>query len=386
MPTRPTPPPSCPNEFTPDSRRAPHGVWLQSSQASRPLLGASSAIAQLRGGDVRGTVTDSRTHTPIMGARVSIATPERVAITDQRGAYTLRDLPAGRYVVTTGAIGRTSDTSRVTVAAGGSAALNVSLKDGSLMLSSVVVSATRTAENAGKVASTVNVLTPEQVRQSPAREAQDLLREIPAVELPRTSSMVGGTAQIVSIRGVDEGRTAVLADGIPINDAWGEWIDWGRVPKAMLDRVEVVEGGTSSLYGNGAMGGLISYFTRPLAPGAIDAQIDGGSRSSRHAYVGAGIPLFGALTANVSGDYQDGGGYRPDRLADPRGDRQRLADHSAERLRATQLRAVVAPLGVRRRALVRRLALPRHAAVVRQPRPARRELGPQLRRGLRRVF
>jgi L-alanine-DL-glutamate epimerase-like enolase superfamily enzyme len=57
---------------------------------------------------------------------------------------------------------------------------------------------------------TVNILTPEHVRQSPARESQDLLREIPAVELPRTSSLVGGTAQIVSIRGVDEGRTGVL--------------------------------------------------------------------------------------------------------------------------------------------------------------------------------
>jgi outer membrane receptor protein involved in Fe transport len=273
------------------------------------VLGASVASAQLRAGGVRGTVTDARTHTPIMGARVAISAPERVAITDQRGAYTLRELPAGRYVVTTSGIGRKSDSSAVTVTAGATVTLDVSLKDGSLMLSSVVVSATRTQENAGKVASTVNVLTPEQVRQSPSRESQDMLREIPAVELPRTSSLVGGTAQIVSIRGVDEGRTAVLADGIPINDAWGEWIDWGRTPKATLDHVEVVEGGTSSLYGNGAMGGLISFFTRPLAPGAIDAQFDGGSRSARHAYVGAGIPLFGALTANVSGDYQQGGGY-----------------------------------------------------------------------------
>ena len=99
------------------------------------------------------------------------------------------------------------------------------------MLSSVVTSATRTPTEASKVATTVNILTPQQIRTSPARESQDLLREIPCVELPRTSSLVGGTAQIVSIRGVDEGRTAVLFDGIPVNDAWGEWIDWGRVPK-----------------------------------------------------------------------------------------------------------------------------------------------------------
>jgi hypothetical protein len=58
-----------------------------------------------------------------------------------------------------------------------------------------------------------------------------MLREIPAVELKRQSSLVDGSAQIVSIRGVDEGRTVVLFDGIPVSDAWGEWIDWGRVPK-----------------------------------------------------------------------------------------------------------------------------------------------------------
>jgi iron complex outermembrane receptor protein len=233
----------------------------------------------------------------------------RVAIADARGTYLLRDLPAGLYVLRVSAIGQKPDSASVSVTAGATATADFALKEGSLLLSSVVVSATRTPIEASKVASTVNVLSPEQVRQSSARESQDLLREIPAVELPRTSSLVGGTAQIVSIRGVDEGRTAVLADGIPINDAWGEWIDWGRVPKSALDRVEVVEGGTSSLYGNGAMGGLISFFSRPLAPGAMDLQVDGGSRDTRHGYAAAGLPLIGALSANAMGDYQEKGGY-----------------------------------------------------------------------------
>jgi outer membrane receptor protein involved in Fe transport len=102
----------------------------------------------------------------------------------------------------------------------------------------------------------------------------------------------------------------VLFDGIPVNDAWGEWIDWGRVPKSMLDHVEVVEGGQSSLYGNGAMGGLISFFSRPMSPGSMDLQIDGGSRDARHGSIAAGVPIFNGLTANVNGDYQEGGGYR----------------------------------------------------------------------------
>jgi len=273
------------------------------------VVATPPSVAAQRGSSIHGTVTASDTRAPIMGARVSLVSPERVTITSDAGTFILRDIPAGKYTVYASAIGKKPDSSTVTVTAGSSATLDFSLKEGSLLLSGMVVSATRTSVDASKVASTVNVLTPEQVRQNPAREAQDLLREIPAVELPRTSSLVGGTAQIVSIRGVDEGRTAVLFDGIPINDAWGEWIDWGRVPKAMLDRVEVVEGGTSSLYGNGAMGGVISFFSRPLSPGAMNLQIDGGSRSARHGYAAAGVPLFGALSANVMGDYQEKGGY-----------------------------------------------------------------------------
>lgn len=273
------------------------------------FAGSPRAAWAQRGGTVHGVVTAAESREPVIGARVAVGRPERVALTDSRGAFTIRDLPAGTYDVTVTAIGRRPAHETVTVAAGETQSLDVELAVGPLMLSGVVVTATRLPTQADQVASTVNVLTPEHVATSPAREAQDLLREIPGVELPRTSSLVGGTAQIVSMRGTDEGRTAVLFDGIPVSDAWGEWIDWGRVPKGMLDRVEVVEGGTSNLYGNGAMGGVISFFSRPMAPGSAILTVDAGSRGARHGFLSAGVPVVGALTANVSGDYLEGGGY-----------------------------------------------------------------------------
>ena len=276
------------------------------------MVASPQRAAAQRAGDVHGRITGPSG--PVIGARVAIETPARVAIADERGDYTLRGLPAGHYDVVVTALGYRPGRHGVDVMANQSTTLDLSLEQGSLMLSSIVTTATRTPTEANKVATTVNVLTPYQIRTSPARESQDLLREIPGVELPRTSSLVGGTAQIVSLRGVDEGRTAVLFDGFPINDAWGEWIDWGRVPKGMLDRVEVVEGGTSSLYGNGAMGGVISFFSRPLAPGAVDMMVEGGSRDIRHGYASTGVAISSALTANFSGDYLQGGGYN---LIDP---------------------------------------------------------------------
>ncbi|HEX5972438.1 MAG TPA: TonB-dependent receptor [Gemmatimonadaceae bacterium] len=267
------------------------------------------AAAAAQAGVVAGTVRRAD-GSPIDGARVSVQLPARSATTDRSGQYALRGLPAGDYRVTITAIGQRLAQRDVRVAAGQTTTLDVRLENGPLMLSGIVTSATRSPAEASRVAATVNVLTSEQIRTSPARETQDLLREIPGVELARTSSLVGGSAQIVSIRGVDEGRTAVMFDGIPVNDAWGEWIDWGRVPKALVDRVEVLEGGGSNLYGNGAMGGVISFFAKPIAPGSYELQLDGGSRDAKHASASAGVPLAPALTAMVSGDYLDGGGYR----------------------------------------------------------------------------
>jgi outer membrane receptor protein involved in Fe transport len=267
------------------------------------------AVAAAQTGAVSGTVSRAD-GSPIDGARVSVQLPARAVSTDQSGRYQLRGLPAGNYQVSISAVGQRLARRDVDVIAGRTTALDVRLESGPLMLSGIVTSATRTPAEASRVAATVNVLTSEQIRTSPARETQDLLREIPGVELARTSSLVGGSAQIVSIRGVDEGRTAVLFDGIPVNDAWGEWIDWGRVPKSLVERVEVLEGGGSNLYGNGAMGGVISFFARPIAPGSYELQLDGGSRDAKHAYASVGVPLARSLNAMLSGDYLDGGGYR----------------------------------------------------------------------------
>lgn len=265
-------------------------------------------------GTLRGTVTARDGGAPVFGACITFDEVSCKTLTDERGSYVLRGVPAGSVSLTVSALGLEPSRQTASVAEGQVGTLDVALSPGPLLINGFVVTATRLATEASRVATTVHVLNAEQIQESPARETQDMLREIPGVELPRTSSLVGGTAQIVSIRGVDEGRTAVLFDGIPIGDAWGEWIDWGRVPKGMLDRVEVVEGGTSNLYGSGAIGGVINFFSRPTPAGSGTLTLDGGSREARHAYLGMGVPIAGALSGIVNLDFQSGGGYT---LLDP---------------------------------------------------------------------
>src|SRR4051812_29397123 len=163
---------------------------------------ASAAGAQSTG-SVAGTITAAGGKA-IQGARVAVGNPSVVALTDISGGYVLRNVTVGHYDVLVTAIGYKPARQSVDISANARARVDAQLEPGSLLLPGVVTTATRMPTDANRVATTINTLEPEQIRTSPARESQDLLREIPSVELPRTSSVVSGTAQIVSIRGVDE--------------------------------------------------------------------------------------------------------------------------------------------------------------------------------------
>src|SRR5205814_1757841 len=121
----------------------------------------------------------------------------------------------------------------------------------------------RTDQRLGDVPASVSIVSSEQIRQSPAVVADDLLRQVPTFSLFRRTSSLSShpTAQGVSLRGVGPSgvsRTLVLLDGVPFNDPFGGWVYWSRVPLESTERIEVVDGSSSSLYGNYAMGGVIN--------------------------------------------------------------------------------------------------------------------------------
>lgn len=135
-----------------------------------------------------------------------------------------------------------------------------------VQLKDIVISATRTSEPARLVPASATVLTEREIRATPYHQGvqvDDLLRYVPGVQPSNLSSLFNHpTAQAVSVRGLGARRTLVLLDGIPLNDGFGGWINWGLIPDS-VDRIEVVPGGSSNLYGTWAMGGVIHVMTKP---------------------------------------------------------------------------------------------------------------------------
>lgn len=130
-----------------------------------------------------------------------------------------------------------------------------------------VITGTRIKQRAGETAASVTVITAEDIRQSAGRTVDDILRQVPGFSLfRRASSLVTHpTSQGVSLRGIGPSGTSralVLLDGVPINDPFGGWVSWNKIPLQAIEQIEVVRGGGSSVWGNYALSGVINIITK----------------------------------------------------------------------------------------------------------------------------
>ena len=181
------------------------------------------------------------------------------------------------------------------------------------LLETVTVTPSRTEERLGNIPASVNLLDSEELRHSPAVVADDFLRQIPTFSLFRRTSSLSShpTAQGVSLRGVGPSgvsRTLVLVDGIPFNDPFGGWVYWTRVPMEGVDRIEIVDGPSSSIYGNYAMGGVINIVGKAPSRRTVEMRAQYGNRRSPKLDL-FGSDVWGKVGVAVEGNVFDTEGF-----------------------------------------------------------------------------
>ena len=256
-----------------------------------------------------GIVRDS-TGGAVPGATVTIRTDAGTSVqtvTGPDGRFSFDRVPDGR--------------STLVVLAGGFAQKEQPLEPGTMevvlspatLFEEVTVTPSRTEQRLGDTPASVTVLDSQQIEQSAAVVADDVLRQVPTFSLFRRTSSVAAhpTAQGVSLRGIGPSgvsRTLVLIDDVPFNDPFGGWVYWTRVPLGAVDRIEMVDGSTSSLYGNYAMGGVINIVTSRPARRTAELSAQYGNRSSPK-FDFFGSDVWRNIGIAVEGGFFDTDGY-----------------------------------------------------------------------------
>ncbi len=137
---------------------------------------------------------------------------------------------------------------------------SLSYADTPYTLDEVIVTASRTAQTVDETLAPVTVITRKDIEQSQAKDVAELLRKVPGIQIARNGGI--GSLPSAFIRGSNSSHTLVLVDGQRLNNATAGTPEFQYLNPEQIERIEVVRGPRSSLYGADAIGGVIQIFTR----------------------------------------------------------------------------------------------------------------------------
>jgi len=180
-------------------------------------------------------------------------------------------------------------------------------------LTEVTVSALRTQLQTKDVPQSLSIITAADIAVSPYDNVEDIIRSIPGLYNFRHSGLhTNGIVSPIDMRGVGKNRVLMLVDGVPQNDNFNNsiaWVAWGHIPKEAIERIEILRGPLSSLYGSEGLGGVINIITKnPGENRAASLQAKAGNAATfgGNAFYSQRIKNAGFL---LSGGYENTDGF-----------------------------------------------------------------------------
>jgi len=218
-------------------------------------------------GSIVGVVRDAENGDLLPDATVRLLHSALGTVTDLEGQFHIPDLPTGAYDLSVSYLGYADIVVKnVSVSEGKSAHVILSLRPNSVQVDEVVVTASLHSQAIKLAPASIGVITSKQLQARNVRTFDQAFDEMPGVIVTRSS---GANVQAFSIRGASEvagggigNRVLLLIDGRPALSPESGGALWNLVPLGSIERIEVVRGAYSSLYGSSAMGGVVNVITR----------------------------------------------------------------------------------------------------------------------------
>ena len=248
-----------------------------------------------------GHVLDERTGEHLPFVNVLVKGTNIGTVTDESGHYFLRDMPIGKQTIVFSYVGYETVELPVTMVEDKTIELKASIREISQQLNSVVVTANRYATKRQATATIVNVLSSDLFQTTAVSCVADVLSFQPGLRVENSCSNCGKTD--LRINGLQGQYTQILMDSRPVFSSMASVYGLEQVPAAMIDRIEVVRGGGSAVYGANAIAGVVNIITKEPVRNFVN--ISNVSNINEH----AGYDINTELNASVMSENRKIGAY-----------------------------------------------------------------------------
>lgn len=248
-----------------------------------------------------GHVLDERTGEHLPFVNVQVKGTNIGTVTDESGHYFLRDMPIGKQTIVFSYVGYETLELPVTMVEDKTIELKATIHEVSQQLNSVVVTANRYATKRQETATIVNVLSPDLFQTTAVSCVADVLSFQPGLRVENSCSNCGKTD--LRINGLQGQYTQILMDSRPVFSSMASVYGLEQVPAAMIDRIEVVRGGGSAVYGANAIAGVVNIITKEPVRNFVN--ISNVSNINEH----AGYDINTELNASVMSENRKIGAY-----------------------------------------------------------------------------
>ena len=235
------------------------------------IITCFSAKAQTS--DIQIKVISESENEPIFGATVYFEELEKGAVTDFDGIATFNEIPNGEHIIIVSFLG--FETLKTTIQIPSNSDLIFKLKSGGNELDEVVLQSSRSTRTVKKIPTRIEFIGVEEMGEKAIMNPTNIsmvLRESTGIQMQQTSLSSGSTN--IRIQGLDGRYTQLLRDGFPLYGGFSSGLSILQIPPLDLQQFEIIIGSSSTLYGGGAIAGLINMVSKtPDEEPALDIML-----------------------------------------------------------------------------------------------------------------
>jgi outer membrane receptor protein involved in Fe transport len=182
-------------------------------------------------------------------------------------------------------------------------------------MATVYVAASRSQTRIEQMPLHTTIISQDQIRMSSAQTVDQLLRDVPGMNFSAVPAALSDpTGHQTKMRGLGNAKVLMLLDGVPMHDPFYQTTQWFKVPLSNIERVEILRGGNSSLWGNMAVAGVVNIVTKRPRANAGELQLSAGNRGSWNVAVSRDLAVSEQVRINMAADlfHMDGYAATPD--------------------------------------------------------------------------